>query len=117
MRRNGCSEESGNEVGDDAGEGDSLRHAISNAFLEDLQPLVIDAVGEEEEGEGCEEEGAERARRPLSRFAQRALQKGCRVIGSDEVVEECAAARMRRWGRVDGHDSGAGGGASVRVNS
>jgi hypothetical protein len=108
LRRNGCTEGGGSGIGHDAGEGDDLRSAISDAFLENLQPLVIDAVGEEEEGE---KEGEEHAERPLSRFAQRALQKGCRVIGIDEVVEECAAARMRRWGRVDCHDNGSGAGA------
>ncbi len=63
----------------------------------------VDAEGEEREGRG-EERVRARGGRPLSRFALRALKKGCRVIGNEEVVMECAAARMRRWGAVD-HDA------------
>ena len=96
-------------------------------FVFNLQPLVLDAAGEEEEeeeeglfqaeavdevdaedeerGGGVEARARARGGRPLSRssFALRALKKGCRVIGNEEVAMECAAARMRRWGGVD-HD-------------
>ena len=66
----------------------------------------LDAEGEERGVRG-EERARARGGRPLSRFALRALKKGCRVIGNEEVTLECAAARMRRWGGVD-HDGDAG---------
>jgi hypothetical protein len=83
-------EEGGEEEEEEEEEGLFLAEAVDE----------VDAEGEERGGRGDERVRA-RGGRPLSRFALRALKKGCRVIGNEEVAMECAAARMRRWGGVD----------------